>query len=172
MTPSAEAVARASQWGVAGVAAGSGVAGPFLAQDGSLVWADGAGRLTLYLPEYPVIVLAQQDGDHARHHYVVLPHGNFAIDGAGQATALPQPLPEMNAWPHLDPVAASMVQVLQAKIAQGYQTPPAGSAMPYELASELSRRQHETTMAIMDNIGNTNCTEHYDADTGAYLGCW
>lgn len=172
MTPSADAIARANKWGVAAVAPGSGVAGPFLAADGTLLWADGAGRLTMYLPEHPVIVLAQQNGQHAQHRYVVLPHGNFAVDAAGQATALAQPLPEMNAWPHLEQVATSMVAVLQAMIARGHQVPPAGSAVPYELMSELSRRQHETTMSIVDNIGGAGCTERYDADTNAYLGCW
>jgi hypothetical protein len=153
------------------VAPGSGVAGPFLAADGTLMWADDSGRVTMYLPEHPVVVLGQLQGDRAAYRYVLLPQGNYALGADGQATPLAQPTSDMMEWPHLDAVAASMVQVIQAYLAQGGTIPPPDQ-VPADLMSQLSRQQHETTMNVLNNIGDAGCTERRDAETNAYLGCW
>jgi hypothetical protein len=45
----------------------------------------------------------------------------------------------------------------------------------YRTLSEISRRQHETSMGIIDNIGSSGCTEHWEEDANGdrtYLGCW
>jgi hypothetical protein len=45
----------------------------------------------------------------------------------------------------------------------------------YKTQSEISRMQHETSMAIIDNMGNSGCTEHWEEDGAGNrtdLGCW
>lgn len=41
-----------------------------------------------------------------------------------------------------------------------------------QVQSNVSQMQHDTSMQIIENMGNSGCTEHYEAGTNRYLGCW
>ncbi len=77
-----------------------------------------------------------------------------------------------------DPLAQRTIEQMQLvntyKCKLGDHSPELCAAY-YRTQSEISTTMHDTTMAIIDNMGNSGCTEHWEEDQSGnrtYLGCW
>lgn len=165
-TSSPQAIATANQIGIPSVMPGAGIAGPFDGPEGTIYYLDRSGLVTFFAPQTYITYLGvAQTGEFK---YMMAPQGFYAVQGQ-QVTQLQGPADEMMRWPQVDPLAGVTVQYLQNN-PQLIQPAGGGAAMDYATASYVSRMQHETTMSILDNMGNANCTEHYEDHV--YVGCW
>lgn len=168
-TPTADTIARAQGYGLPAVQPGTGAAGPFDGPQGALLYADGDGLVTVYLPDAWSIYLAQATPQGSlRFVYGLTPQASFRFDEAQQATQLPGPNADMERWPHVNAVVTNLVQRYQLLA----QNNPGGAPTPqWGAASEVSAGLHDTTMNILrGGLGDQGCTERYDGVY--YLGCW
>ncbi len=165
---SPEAVAAAQYLGLPAITPGSGVAGPFEGPEGSLFYVDQAGRLTFLLPDFSVYLAHLTKAGSLVFDYGMTPLAMYQFAG-GQGIQLANPTPEMSLWPFVEPMAGVLL-VVATQYQAGLQSGSVDSGSQVEAMSAISGSLHQTSMSILDNIGGSGCTEHYEGVY--YIGCW
>lgn len=167
-TISAQAVAAAQYLGLPAVTPESGIAGPFEGPEGSLFYADQSGRATFLLPNFSVYLAHLTETGALVFDYGMTPLAMYQFANS-QAIQLAYPAPEMSLWPFVDPIAGVLLTIA-AQHQAGLQSGTFSGSSDAGVMSAISGSLHETNMSILNNIGDSGCTEHYDGVY--YLGCW
>lgn len=167
-TPSAAAIQTAQQVGLPAVDGSGQIAGPFEGPQGTLYYLNQSGLITFFHPTQYLAYFGTVVGGGISYQYALSPQGQFVVDAQNQAQQVGVLPDDVYRYPHANAVAQVLIQYLMA-IQQGQIAAPQGQ-VDWAAMSEASRRMHETNMAIINNMGSTGCTEHYDGVY--YLGCW
>lgn len=156
----ARAVAAAKAAGVAPVARGSDVIGPFMGDDGSLSYTDGEGRVSTFDPSSQELTFALRNPP--RVTFKLTPQGAYVMDG-GVLEPIAKVPDEAMKYPHVDALMARVIAAASARVEA--QREARERVVPAALpASWLSGAP--TT----DSVGAKECEEHFV--DGFYVGCY
>ncbi len=164
------AVAVAQQLGFPQVPPNSGIIGPFTDQQG-LIYLDQSGRISYFAPDQLSVFFALTNSQgESQVLYALTPSASYQLQGEDFVQVAPETIEAKIApWP----LSGAMVNVLIAALQQ-YQSQLQANFVPAASADEqqayINSVLHNTSMNILNNIGNEDCTEHYDGVF--YLGCW
>jgi hypothetical protein len=169
--PSAQAVARAQAAGIPAIDPnGVPAAGPFEGPGGTLLYIGKDAKLTFYQPDQAIAYFGTQTPNGITYQYVLALTGQYVVDANNQAVQV-QALPDDSlTWPHAQSVAQVFIATLQAIQAGQRAAPQGGGQADWASMSAASKAMHDTNMSIINNMGSTGCTKHYD--DVYYLGCW
>lgn len=162
------AVAAAQQLGFPPVSPNTGIIGPFTDQQG-LIYLDQSGRISYFAPDQLSIFFAITDAQgESQVLYALTPTASYQLQGEDFVQVAPETIePDIAPWPLSGAMVNVLIVALQQYQSQANSVPVATT---YQQQAYINNVLHNTSMNILNNIGNEGCTEHYDGVY--YLGCW
>ncbi len=142
------------------------IMGPAGTGDGGLMWVDSDGRITGMYPDEGSLMFGMNDQlVWTRNAY-----GDWFLVQNGELVQLAGMPPELMSWPGVQTVLPGGYALPAPKPVPTYAGGGSGGYDPsYEIMRQTQQMDHETNMAIIENMGSEP-VDYYD--DGVYVGTW
>lgn len=165
-TPSAHIVQVAREAGLAAVAPGGGVAGPFEGPAGTLYYLDRQRRISFFHPTHHGAYFGILVESNIYYRYALDSLGPWVVDADHQFRLVRWLPPAALDYPHAGPV----VQVLGQYLATGQPPTPGDAWLDWAALAEASAQLHDSNLRIIDTLEANACDPRHQGEF--YLGCW
>jgi len=172
--PTAQSLAFAQQLGLPAVLPRSGVVGPYVGANQTVVYLNYHGLMTVFIPNQNSAYLMQMVKGQTMIMYGISGAGYFQATSNGQMVPLQNPN-ILGPWPHSIPIAQYIAfrqqQVAASPQGQAWLEQQMGATQgSIDMLRQQIESGHENMTTIIETM-NPACTDQYDQNN-VHLGCW